>query len=107
LSTPAIKEPTARDFHRFQIELFLYLQVLDVFTTLVGFRAGIAEASPFVRLMVALGPLNGLIAAKIFAAGIALLCLTLRKRHIIRWINYWYGALALWNLFVTLRVLNA
>ena len=29
-----------------------------------------------------------------------------KRRHLIRWINYWYGALAVWNLYTTLRVLN-
>jgi len=100
-------EPTARDFHRFQIELFLYLQILDVLTTLVGFSLGNLEASPFVRLMVRWGPVNGLIVSKLFAGCVALLCLALKRRHLIRWINYWYGALALWNLFTSLKVLNS
>ena len=99
-------EPSARDFYRFQIELFVYLQILDILTTLVGFSLGNLEASPFVRLMLQWGPVNGLIASKLFAAGLALACLALKRRHLIRWINYWYGALAVWNLYTTLRVLN-
>ena len=100
-------EPSARDFHRFQIELFVYLQVLDILTTLVGFSLGNLEASPFVRLAVQLGPLNGLIVSKMFAVALAAACLALKRRHLIRWINYWYGALALWNLYTTLKVLNS
>ena len=30
-------------------QVFVYLQLLDLLTTLVGFRMGAAEASPFIR----------------------------------------------------------
>jgi hypothetical protein len=36
--------------------LFLYLQVLDVLTTLVGFSVGGSEASPFVTALIRWGP---------------------------------------------------
>jgi hypothetical protein len=88
------------------IEVFLYLQVLDVLSTLIGFRLGAAEATPFVRLMIAWGPLNGLLFSKILAAGLAAACLVLKKRKLIHWINYWYAALVAWNLFTILRVLS-
>ena len=42
------------------LEVFLYLQVLDVMSTLIGFSLGNAEASPFIRLLVRWGPLAGL-----------------------------------------------
>ena len=59
------------------------------------------------RLMVAWGPVNGLLVSKILAVGLALTCLLLRRRKLILWINYWYAALIVWNLYTTLRVLNA
>jgi len=43
------------------IEVFLYLQVLDILTTLIGFSLGNGEASPMVRLLIRWGPLNGLL----------------------------------------------
>jgi len=89
------------------IEVFLYLQVLDILTTLIGFSLGNSEASPFVRLMVRWGPLNGLLASKILAVSLATACLLLRRRKLIHWINYWYAAVVAWNLYTTLRVLNA
>ena len=88
------------------IEVFLYLQILDILTTLIGFSLGNGEASPFVRLMVRWGPLNGLLVSKILAVGIAITCLLLRRRKLIHWINYWYAAVVAWNLYTTLRVLN-
>jgi hypothetical protein len=88
------------------IEVFLYLQILDILTTLIGFSLGNGEASPMVRLMIRWGPLNGLIVSKIIAVGVAALCLVLRRRKLIHWINYWYAAVVAWNLYTTLRVLN-
>ena len=88
------------------IEVFLYLQVLDVLSTLIGFSLGNGEASPMVRLMIRWGPLNGLLAAKIVAAALAGLCLLLRRRKLILWINYFFAALVVWNLYTILRVLS-
>jgi len=88
------------------IEVFLYLQILDILTTLIGFSLGNGEASPFVRLMVRWGPLNGLLLSKILAVGLATACLLLRRRKLIHWINYWYATVVAWNLYTTLRVLN-
>ena len=92
---------------RHLIEVFLYLQVLDILTTLIGFSLGNTEASPFVRMLVHWGPLNGLLLSKIVAAGLAFTCLLLRRRKLILWINYYYAALVVWNLYTTMRVLNA
>ncbi len=88
------------------IEVFLYLQILDILTTLIGFSLGNGEASPMVRLMIRWGPVNGLIVSKIVAAGVAAACLVLRRRKLIHWINYWYAAVVTWNLYTILRVLN-
>jgi hypothetical protein len=92
---------------RHLIEVFLYLQILDILTTLIGFSLGNTEASPFVRLMVQWGPFTGLVLSKILAASIATACLLLRRRKLILWINYWYSAVIVWNLYTTLRVLNS
>jgi hypothetical protein len=82
--------------------IFVYLQLLDLLTTLLGFRLGAAEASPFVRLMMHAGPLGGVIASKVLALGIGGLCIYMNKNHVIRWISYWYGGLVVWNLVVIL-----
>jgi len=91
---------------RHLIEVFLYLQILDILSTLIGFSLGNSEASPFVRLLVHWGPLAGVVLSKIVAVGIAFICLLLRRRKLILWINYFYAALVVWNLYTTLRVLS-
>jgi len=84
------------------IQVFIYLQLLDVLTTLVGFKMGVVEASPFVRMLMHFGPAAGVLASKVLALGIGAICICTRKQHLIRWITYWYGGLVVWNLMVLL-----
>ncbi|HMC57600.1 MAG TPA: DUF5658 family protein [Candidatus Solibacter sp.] len=83
-------------------QIFIYLQLLDLLTTLIGFRLGGAEASPFIQLLMHAGPAAGVIASKVLALGIGGLCVYANKSHLIRWISYWYGGLVVWNLMVML-----
>lgn len=84
------------------IELFLYLQLLDFLTTLVGLRIGLHEFSPFVRHIMQLDPALGLALSKLIAFGLAAFCLWTRRVYLIRWINYWYAVLVVWNLCLIL-----
>lgn len=86
--------------------LFLYLQLLDVLTTLIGFSLGVSEGSPFVRALVRLGPVAGTLGCKLLALGIVFVCYRLQKPYLVRWINLWYAALVFWNACVILRVLT-
>ena len=57
-------------------QMFLYLQVLDFFTTLIGFKLGLAEASPFIRALLHFGPVVALLLSKAAALVLASLDLT-------------------------------
>ena len=72
-------------------QVFIYLQLLDLLTTLLGFRLGAAEASPFIRLMMHAGPAAGVIASKVLALGIGALCVYLNKaaRHPLDFVLVW------------------
>lgn len=83
-------------------QVFIYLQLLDLLTTLVGFRLGAAEASPFVRMLMHLGPAAGVMASKVVALGLGAVCVHTKKPHLIRLVTYWYGGLVVWNLAVML-----
>ena len=76
--------------------------MLDLLTTLVGFRLGAAEASPFIRLLMHAGPALGILASKAIALGLGALCVYTRRIHLIRWATYWYGGLIVWNLIIML-----
>jgi hypothetical protein len=90
-----------------QIQIFLYLQVLDFLTTLIGMKMGLSEASPFIRWLMHLDPGVGLALSKLIAFALGGLCLWLNKRHLVRWINYWYAGLVIWNMTVIIGVLRA
>lgn len=85
------------------VEVFVYLQLLDLITTVLGFRLGLAEASPFIRWLMQAGPVVGVALSKGVALALGALCIAVRKRHLIVWINYWFAALVLWNLTLMLR----
>jgi len=84
------------------VYIFIYLQLLDLLTTLAGFRLGAAEASPFIRVLMYAGPTAGVLVAKLFALALGGFCIYLKKEKLIRWISYWYGGLVVWNLMVML-----
>ena len=83
-------------------QIFIYLQLLDILTTLVGFKLGASEASPFIRLLMHAGPVAGVAASKVLALGLGALCVYTKRQHLVRWATYWYAALVVWNLIVML-----
>jgi len=82
--------------------VFIYLQLLDLLTTLVGLKLGAKEASPFIRMLMYAGPAAGVMVSKVLSLGLGGLCIYFKKEHLIRWISYWYGGLIVWNLMVLL-----
>jgi len=86
------------------VQVFVYLQVLDFFTTLIGFRLGAGEASPFIAKLIHMtSPAMGVGLSKLLGIGIGAICLTTGRSRLIGWINYWYAGLILWNLCIILR----
>jgi hypothetical protein len=83
-------------------QIFIYLQLLDLLTTLVGFKLGASEASPFIRMLMHAGPATGVAISKLVALGLGGVCVYLKKQHLIKWASYWYGGLVVWNLVVIL-----
>jgi len=80
------------------LQLFLCLQTLDVLTTCLGFRLGLHEASPFIQVLMGMGPIAGLLASKVIALSLGGFCIWRERLRVILWINYWYTALVIWNL---------
>ena len=89
------------------LEMFLFLQVLDVMSTLVGFSLGNTEASPFIRMLIRWGPVTGLVGSKVVAVAFLTICVVLKRWGLVRFINYWYTALVTWNLYLSLRILHS
>jgi hypothetical protein len=88
------------------LEAFAFLQLLDLLTTLIGFRLGGSEASPFIRMFLAFGPVPALFIGKAVAVALGGACVALNRIHVISYINYWYAALTAWNLAIILRLVQ-
>jgi hypothetical protein len=85
------------------IQVFVYLQILDFLTTMVGFKLGASEASPFVaHLIHATSPALGVAASKFVGLGLGGLCVVTNRVRMLSWANYWYAALIVWNLSMIL-----
>jgi len=84
------------------IAVFVYLQLLDTLTTLVGFRLGASEASPFIKMLMHAGPFAGVLLSKLIALTLGGACIYWKRLHVIRWASYWYGGLIVWNLMIML-----
>jgi hypothetical protein len=87
------------------LQFFVYLQLLDFLTTLMGFQLGASEASPFIRMLINFGPAVGVALSKGIALALGGVCIWLKKDRIIGWINYWYAGLVVWNLCIIMRLL--
>ena len=89
------------------IQIFIYLQILDFMTTLIGFRLGASEASPFiVKLIHASSPAMGVGLSKLVGLGIGGLCVAYQRERLISWINYWYAGLIVWNMSIIMVALS-
>jgi hypothetical protein len=85
------------------IQVFIYLQVLDFLTTLVGFKLGASEASPFIAKLIHISsPAIGVAASKLVGLAIAGVCVATNRTKMLTWANYWYAALIVWNLSMIL-----
>jgi len=86
------------------VPVFIYLQLLDFLTTLIGFKLGASEASPFIaKLIHASSPAMGVAASKLLGLAIGGLCMITHRARLVAWINYWYAGIVLWNLGVILK----
>ena len=80
------------------LSIFVFLQILDILTTLIGLRLGAGEASTFVAALMHLGPVPGLLISKILAVILVLIALRHRQPRIVVLANFWFAGLVTWNL---------
>jgi len=86
------------------IQVFFYLQALDFLTTLIGLKLGIREVSPFIRSLLHYGPMLAVAASKMAALLLAAACIKLNRSHLLRYANYWFAGVVVWNLLNILIV---
>jgi len=87
------------------VQVFVYLQLLDFLTTMVGFKLGAHEASPFIaNLIHSTSPAMGVAVSKVVGLAIGGLCIATGRVKLLSFANYWYAALVVWNLAMLLTV---
>lgn len=89
------------------LQTFIYLQLLDFLSTMIGLRLGLSEASPSIRPFIdALGMAPAIGISKVIAFSLAGFCLASGRQHLIKIINYWFAALVVWNMSLIIIVLT-
>ena len=84
--------------------LFLLLQVADLVTTVAAIALGGSERSPLVQQLMSVGPVAGLLLAKLFAVAIGVVCLIGSKPRALRLANAFFVCVVVWNLSIVLRL---
>jgi hypothetical protein len=81
---------------------FIYLQILDVLTTVTFLMQGVKEANPVVNWAIATAPhpLGGLILLKLFAVALAVYCVIRSRHRLLRNVNIFFACLVVYNLVV-------
>ncbi len=86
------------------LEVFVYLQLLDFMTTVVGLRMGGRELSPLIAwTMGASSPVAALTITKGIGFVLGGVCLQTGRMRVIQWVNYIFAAVVTWNLFNILK----
>jgi hypothetical protein len=93
-----IASPAPRAFPAPSLKVFVILQVLDIFTTLLGLRMGANESSMFIGRLMHAGPVAALLIAKLFAVVLVTIALKMRRPRTVVFLNYWFAAIVSWNL---------
>lgn len=93
-----------RDFPAPSLAVFVFLQMLDILTTLMGLRAGAQEASLFIGRLMNTGPVAGLLISKIFGVLLVAAALKFHRGRVIVFLNYWFALVVTWNLIMIASV---
>ena len=87
-----------REFPAPSLTAFVALQVLDIFTTLLGLHMGAGESSLFIGRLMHAGPVAALLISKHFAAMLVAIALKMRRPRTVVFLNFWFVAVVSWNL---------
>src|ERR1035437_4649731 len=84
------------------LTVFIALQALDLFTTLLGLQMGAREGSMCLGRLMRAGPLAALLIAKIIAVLLVAMAIRFKRPRVVVFLNYWLAAVVSWNLVIIL-----
>jgi hypothetical protein len=91
-----------REFPAPSLTVFVALQVLDIFTTIVGMQMGAGESSAFIGRLMHAGPVAALLISKLFAVVLVTIALKMQRPRMVVFLNFWFVAIVSWNLIMIL-----
>ncbi len=79
---------------------FIYLQLLDVLTTIAFMLQGVGEGNPIVRwaMRVTENPIGGLFMLKAVGVALAMLCIYRSRERLLRRVNVLFAVVVVYNL---------
>ena len=80
-------------------QVFILLQFLDALTTVVVLQYGGYEANPIVKSLMTVGPIYGLVLAKLIVVAIGTAVLRHGRQRVLFMGNFAYAGIICWNLF--------
>ena len=83
---------------------FVFLQLLDFLTTMVGLKWGAHEMNPVILHFMRMGPLVGLLACKVLILALGAVVIWFQRRRVILAVNYLFALLVIWNLTQLLAI---
>ena len=98
-----IPQSFRKQFPAPSLSVFVFLQVLDIITTLLGLELGAQESSMFLGRLMKAGPVAALLIAKIMAVALVAVALKFKRPRVIVFLNYWLALVVTWNLTIALR----
>lgn len=87
--------------------IFIFLQILDLATTLAALALGGRENNPIVAHIMTVGPVAGLLISKLAVTGIAVAGAAMRKHRGLRLANAVFTGVIAWNVTVVARLAMA
>jgi hypothetical protein len=81
-------------------QVFVFLQVLDLLTTIVVLKLGGYEANPLVSYFMTFGPTGGLVMAKAIVIVLGTAIVWYNRHRVVFFANYAYAGIVCWNLAV-------
>jgi len=84
--------------------LFAFLQAADLATTVAVFNLGGVEENPLIKHFMVLGPVQGVLLAKLAALAIGTACYFASKRRALILTNIVFAGIVAWNLSIIARL---
>jgi hypothetical protein len=91
-----------RHFPTPSLTVFIFLQVLDILTTLLGLQLGAEESSMFLGRLMRAGPVAALLISKIIAVLLVAVAMRFKRPRVVVFLNYWFAVVVSWNLGILL-----